>query len=57
MLHKRHRPLLKRLGKHSVVGVSESLLNNYTLLVPSGEKQFLSRTAPSIIPFQALNID
>jgi hypothetical protein len=29
VLHKRNRPFLQRFGKHSVVGVSERLLNNY----------------------------
>jgi hypothetical protein len=31
VLHQRNRPLLESLGKHSVVGVSESLLNDCRL--------------------------
>jgi hypothetical protein len=57
VLHQGNRPLLERLGKHCVVGVSEGLLDNWKSLVGRHGTRAVLLTAPGIVPVQALNID
>jgi predicted hydrocarbon binding protein len=57
VLHQGDRPLLESLGKHCVVGVSESLLDNCTSLVGRHGTRAVPLTVPGIVPVQALNIN
>jgi hypothetical protein len=58
VLHKRNRPLLESFGKHGVISVAESLLNDCIVLAACILQPTSGiLTAPRIIPLQALDID